>query len=242
MQRRRVQEDGRRGHAYTEQCNSVVAPQLPPPLQRIDISRQRKFQEAGSEPLGSDWGKAEVDGIVGVRAANAASIRQMQSNADPAVAQLRQDLACIEVTAINLPDCEEREELRRAVADLRSKAESFRVSAKLPLTGARAGKVARRQNGRPEEQRIVTALHPGRQQNRKRAPLAQQQQAGQQEAGQQQAGQQEAGQHQAAAGVPFPTLAKKGKPTNKVRERHMGRLACAGAVQRPNAAGIAHLY
>ena len=208
----------------------------PPPLQRIDISRQRKFQEAGSEPLGSDWGKAEVDGIVGVRAANAASIRQMQSNADPAVAQLRQDLACIEFTAINLPDCEERKELRWAVEDLRSKAESFKVSTKLPLTEARAGKVARRQNGRPEEQRVVTALHPGRLQNRKRAALAQHQ------AGQQQLGEQQVGQQQAAAGDPFPTLAKKGKPTNKVRGKHMGRLACAGAVQHPNAAGIVHLY
>ena len=106
----------------------------------------------------------------------------------------------------------------------------------LPLTEARAGKVARRQNGRPEEQRVVTALHPGRLQNRKRAALAQHQ------AGQQQLGEQQVGQQQAAAGDPFPTLAKKGKPTNKVRGKHMGRLACAGAAQHPNAAGIVHLY
>ena len=198
--------------------HTTPASLLPTPtLQRIDISRHRKFQQASSEPLGSDSGRAELSTIWGVRATNATSIRQMQSNADPAVAQLRQDLTGIEFIAINLPDGKEREELRQAVHDLRSKAESLGVSAKLPLTAKRAGKVARRRNGRREEQRVVTALQPSRQQNRKRAPLAQQQQAEQQQAGQQQAaGGAAAGR--AEAGDPFPTLGKKGKPTNKVSE------------------------
>jgi hypothetical protein len=197
-------------------------------LQRIDISRQRRFQEASCEPLGSDWGKAELGGIMGVRAANAAAIGQVQSNADPAVAKLRQQLACLERIAINLPEGEEREELRQGVEDLCSKAESFGVSAKLPLTQTRAGKVARRQNGRPEEQRLVTALHPSRQQCRQRDSLLQQQAAQQQlaepeqEAGQQQgAGQQQISQQQQpAGGDAYPPLGKKGKATNKVSPRH----------------------
>lgn len=206
----------------------------PPLLQRIDISRQRRFQEASSEPLGSDWGKAELGGIMGVRTANAAAIRQVQSNTDPAVAKLRQRLACLERIAINLPEGEEREELWQDVEDLCSKAESFSVSAKLPLTMTRAGKVKRRQNGRPEEQRLVTALHPSRQHHRQRASLVQQQVAqqqlaepqqgaGQQEAGQQQgAGQQQMRQEQqAAGGDAYPPLGKKGKPTNKVSTRHV---------------------
>ena len=212
-------------HAHTLNAAADLSalshhPCQPPPtptLQRIDISRHRKFQQASSEPLGSDSGRAELSTIWGVRATNATSIRQMQSNADPAVAQLRQDLTGIEFIAINLPDGKEREELRQAVHDLRSKAESLGVSAKLPLTATRAGKVARRRNGRREEQRVVTALQPSRQQNRKRAPLAQQQQAEQQQPGQQHAaGGTAAGR--AEAGDPFPTLGKKGKPTNKVSE------------------------
>ena len=111
---------------YT-QCSSrsfcpLTPPSQPPPnpypAQLIDISRHRKFQQASSEPLGSDSGRAELSTIWGVRATNATSIRQMQSNADPAVAQLRQDLTGIEFIAINLPDGKEREELRQAVHDL----------------------------------------------------------------------------------------------------------------------------
>lgn len=225
--------------------------QHPPPLpllQRIDISRQRRFQEASSEPLGSDWGKAELGGIMGVRTANAAAIRQVQSNADPAVAKLRQRLACLERIAINLPEGDEREELWQDLEDLCSKAESFSVSARLPLTMTRAGKVARRQNGRPEEQRLVTALHPSRQPHRPRASLVQQlaepQQQGagpQQGAGQQQEARQE---QPAAGGDAYPPLGKKGRPTNKVSTRHveprLWRRLHACSAQPTCAEGIPH--
>ena len=107
-------------HIYSmQQQNSLPSHTTPasllptPTLQRIDISRHRKFQQASSEPLGSDSGRAELSTIWGVRATNATSIRQMQSNADPAVAQLRQDLTGLEFIAINLPDGTAREELRQ---------------------------------------------------------------------------------------------------------------------------------
>lgn len=59
------------------------------------------------------------------------------------------------------------------MSDLRIKAEQATVSAKLPCTAARAGKVQRRQQGRPDNQVKVTALHPGR--KRSGVPLVQQQ-------------------------------------------------------------------
>ena len=246
---------GRAGPAPLWHASShmpLPLPSTPPPplplLQRIDISRQRRFQEASSEPLGSDWGKAELGGIMGVRTANAAAIRQVQSNADPAVAKLRQRLACLERIAINLPEGDEREELWQDLEDLCSKAESFSVSAKLPLTMTRAGKVVRRQNGRPEEQRLVTALHPSRQHHRPRASLVQQlaepQQQGagpQQGAGQQQEARQE---QPAAGGDAYPPLGKKGRPTNKVSTRHveprLWRRLHACSAQPTCAEGIPH--
>lgn len=103
----------------------------------------------------------------------AAAIRKAQSNADPFVAGLRQDLAQLQRLIVTLPDSEERDELRQAVSDLRSKAEQAAVGAKLPRTEARAGKVQRRQQGRPDNQVKVTALHPGR--KRSGVPLVQQQ-------------------------------------------------------------------
>jgi len=55
------------------------------PLQRIEISGQRTFQQASSEPLGEDW-QAELNQLRSTRASAAAAIKTAQTNADPAVA------------------------------------------------------------------------------------------------------------------------------------------------------------
>ena len=68
---------------------------------------------------------------------------------------------------------EEKEALLQGVVDLHSRAVQAAARSKLPPTAPRAGKVQRRQAGRPEGQRKVTALQTGRKHNSKR-PLAQQ--------------------------------------------------------------------
>ena len=149
----------------------------PPPtnscLQRITIHRPRTFQQLASEPLGADWGKAEMRGLLTMQGSTAAAIRRAQSNAEPAVAGLRNDLAYIERTVLSLPEGEEKEALLQGVADLRSRAVEAAARTKLPPTAQRAGKVQRRQAGRPEGQHKVTALQPTRTHSSKR-PLAQQ--------------------------------------------------------------------
>lgn len=151
-----------------------VSPDLPRPAlpQRLELCCSRTFQAATAEPLGPDLGQAEMRQLVLAKQSTAADIRQAQSNADPFVAGLRQDLAQVQRLILTLPDSEQRDQLRRAVSDLRSKAEQAAVDAKLPLTKAPAGKVQRRQQGRLEGQVEVTALHPKR--KRSGVPLVQQ--------------------------------------------------------------------
>lgn len=142
-------------------------------MQRITIHRPRTFQQPTSEPLGADWGKAEMRGLLAMQGSTAAAIRRAQSNAEPAVAGLRNDLAYVERTVLSLPEGEEKEALLQGVADLRSRAVEAAACTKLPPTAPRAGKVQRRQAGRPEGQHKVTALQPTRKHSKKR-PLAQQ--------------------------------------------------------------------
>ena len=140
----------------------LIHPQLPLPArtQRIDITHQRTFQQPSCEPLGEDWGLAERRALEAAPPASAAAVREGQTNADPAVAQLRRDVAAIERIALDLPDGDERNELLQGIKDLLSKAESAAAATNLAPTKARAGKQQRRQNGRPDNQRLVTALLP----------------------------------------------------------------------------------
>ncbi len=164
-------------------------------LQRIELGSSRTFQQPLREPLGTDWG-AEVRMLMAAQQASAAAMRRSQSNADPEVAAVRGDLGYVQRVFLSLPEGDERDDLQQSIKGLRSKAEQMAAAAQLQPTATRAGKQERRQNGRPEGQRISTALHPGRTNTRKRVPLAQQQ----------------------AAGVsdPFTSKAKKGKDVRKV--------------------------
>ena len=184
---------------FVRSAHQVPIPNPPPTtanvcLQRITIHRPRTFQQPTSEPLGADWGKAEMRGLLAMQGCTAAAIRRAQSNADPAVASLRNDMGYIERIALSLPEGDEKEALLQGVADLRSRAAEAAARSKLPPTAPRAGKVQRRQAGRPEGQRKVTALQTGRTHNNKR-PLAQQ-----------------AGSY----GDEFKPQAKKGRTTDKV--------------------------
>lgn len=150
--------------------------------------------------MGDDMGFGEVHSLLMTESATAAAVRHSVSNADPAVAAIRGDLATIQRVALGLP-AEEQQELQQAIKDLRSKAEGMAEAAHMQPTETRAGKQERRRNGRPEGQRVVTALHGGRQNRRGRAALIRQQQEQQQPED---------------CSDPFPKAAKKGKPTHKV--------------------------
>jgi hypothetical protein len=149
--------------------------------------------------MGDDMGAGELCALLTTQSATAAAVRRSQSNADPAVAAIRGDLATIQRIALGLP-AEEQEELQRDIKDLRSKAEDMAQAAQMEPTDTRAGKQERRRNGRPEGQRRVTALHKGRKNQRDRAALIRQQE-----------------QEPENCSDPFPKATKKGKPTNKVR-------------------------
>ena len=142
-------------------------------LQPINISCHRTFQQAGSEPLGEDWGKAEMQTLLTVQASTTTAIRRAQSNADPFVAGVRQDAAQVVQVLLSLPEGETRQRLAQALGDLRVEVEAASAQAQLPLTTVRAGKVDRRQNGRPEGQRKVTALFPNRKGSKKRSLVEQ---------------------------------------------------------------------
>jgi hypothetical protein len=75
-------------------------------------------------------------------------------------------------------------------------AEGFLATNRLLLTEVRASKVARRQNGRPENQRKTTALQPGCRKRTGEALVL---------------------QHAAEPSDPLPTLGKKGRQVKKVR-------------------------
>ena len=172
-------------------------------LQPIDISCQRTFQQAPFEPMGTDMGAGELRSLLAAKGATAAAVRQGQSNADPAVAAIRGDMATIQRIALGLP-AEEQQELQQAIKDLRGKAEAMAEAAHLEPTETRAGKQERRRNGRPEGQRLVTALHKGRKHKRGRAALIRQQQQQQEPEN---------------CSDPFPKATRKGKPTHKVEAR-----------------------
>ena len=126
------------------------------------------------EPLGEDWGKAEMAALLGMQQLTAAAVRKAVSNADPAMAQLRKDAAIVQHACAALPEGEHREALLQHSAALRREAEAALVTAQLQPTTTRAGKVVRRQQGRPEGQRKVTALFPGRTSGSKRSLMDEQ--------------------------------------------------------------------
>lgn len=187
-------------------CTALPATALPcPPLpqeQRIDISAPRTFQEASKEPLGPDWGHAEMDSLRGAAEEATAAVRHNQSNACPKMAAINKHLAGVKRLAGALPP-EKKSVAEAACAELWRLVEQITAEAQLPLTAVRAGKVVRRQEhrkqqGRTETHRTAKALHPSRNSKRKAALI-----------------------EEGASGVEqsdaFPTLAKKGKAVDKVR-------------------------
>jgi len=62
-------------------------------LQSIDISCQRTFQQAPTEPMGDDTGAGELRSLLAAQGATATAVRHSQSNADPAVAAIRNHLS-----------------------------------------------------------------------------------------------------------------------------------------------------
>ena len=178
------------------------SPCSPITMQPTTNTGARTFQTPNNEPLGDLWQAELQSQLAVVRQTSNDGIRRAQSNADPCVGAFRADLAAAERAMVRLPEGEGREELRRAAADLRSIADRLTEAAQLPVTETRAGKQQRRRNGRPENQHKVTALFPGRRNVRLRAPLVEQAE----------------GQDAQALSDPLPTLAKKGKAVNKVRD------------------------
>lgn len=128
-------------------------------LQHIEISGQRTFQQASSEPLGEDW-QAELKQLRAAKASAAAAIQQAQTNADPAVAQLRSDAAYVQRTVAALPQGEDRQALLDMSAELRRKAEAAAAAAGLQPTEVRAGKQQRRADLRGPTDRKVKPLLP----------------------------------------------------------------------------------
>jgi len=129
------------------------------PLQRIEISGQRTFQQASSEPLGEDW-QAELNQLRSTRASAAAAIKTAQTNADPAVAQLRSDAAYVQRTVAALPPGDARDTLLDMSAELRREAEAAAAAAGLQPTEVRAGKQQRRADLRAPGDRKIKPLLP----------------------------------------------------------------------------------
>lgn len=150
--------------------------------------------------MGDDMGAGELHSLLATQSATAAAVQRGQSNVDPAVAEIRGDLATVQRIALGLP-AEEQQELQQAIKDLRIAAEVMAEATRMEPAEKRAGKQERRRNGRPEGQRVVTALHKGRKNKRSRAALMHQQQ--------------ELVQPEDCSD-PLPKAAKKGRPTHKV--------------------------
>lgn len=85
-------------------------------------------------------------------------MQQAQTNADPAVAQLRNDAAYVQRTVAALPEGEARQALLDKSAELRGEAEAAAAAASLQPTEVRAGKQQRRRNLRSPDDRVVKAL------------------------------------------------------------------------------------
>ena len=161
------------------------------------INVARTFQEPTIEPLGDDW-HAEVTNLRQGKMAATAAIEKTQTNADPGLAQLRSDAACVQRAYLALPDEEACEALLQHSAALRAEAEQLVAAAGLQPTEVRAGKQQRRRQQRNPEDRVVKALQPWR--NRPRCSSA--------------AGQEMAPENRCD---PLPQLGKRGIAVNKVR-------------------------
>lgn len=128
-------------------------PSPPPRPQAYNINIRRTFQLPASEPLGADWGAAELQALVGAPAQCAAAIQQVTGNADPEIAGARRAAAYAVSVADSLPEGEQRQAVLAALADAERLAREAAASAQLPATAVRAGKVGRRVNSRGEELR-----------------------------------------------------------------------------------------
>lgn len=150
-------------------CHLLAAPLLtafsgiqvltgaPPPADVDQVGSA--FQQASSEPLGEDW-QAELKQLRAAKASAAAAIQQAQTNADPAVAQLRSDAAYVQRTVAALPQGEDRQALLDMSAELRRKAKAAAAAAGLQPTEVRAGKQQRRADLRGPTDRKVKPLLP----------------------------------------------------------------------------------
>ncbi|EFN58954.1 hypothetical protein CHLNCDRAFT_50501 [Chlorella variabilis] len=165
-------------------------------VQKLRIMiKGRVFQQPTSEPLGDDWGQ-ELRMLTRVRQTSATAIKQVVTNADDTTAATRADLNYVGRTVADLPEGEEKQALCQAVKDLRSKAEEMRQAARLEPTKVRAGKQARRKQGRNEQDRLTRALLTRK--HKSSLPLAQQTAA-------------------AERSDPLPTLRQKDKSAMKMR-------------------------
>ena len=112
-------------------------------MQPIPIPAPRTFQQPKSEPLGPDMGGKERATIIAARSASTAAIKRVQSNAEPIVAKLRQDLSYVSHAALTLPR-EQLAEVADQAAALLQTVEGMLQEAQLPQTEQSAGKKERR--------------------------------------------------------------------------------------------------
>ncbi|KAL4421311.1 hypothetical protein ABPG75_010602 [Micractinium tetrahymenae] len=130
-----------------------AGPPVPDANVAYNINIRRTFQLPASEPLGDDWGQAELQALVGAPQRCAAAIQQATGNADLEIAAARRAAAYAVSVADSLPEGEQRQAVLAALAEAQRLAEGAAASAKLPATAVRAGKIGRRLNSRGEELR-----------------------------------------------------------------------------------------
>jgi hypothetical protein len=188
-------------------------PPTPHPRQAYNINIHRTFQLPSVEPLGADWGEAELRALTGAAGRCAAAIRLATGNADPEIAAARRAAAYAISVADALPRGEQRQAVLDKLAEARRMAEEAAAASKLPATMVRAGKVQRRANHRGTDlrgpgQRVVKPLL-NRRGSKKRALVDD-----------------EAINH----GDEFQKRPRKGKETNKVGGVHGG--AVVGTCRR----------
>ncbi|KAL4421314.1 hypothetical protein ABPG75_011825 [Micractinium tetrahymenae] len=130
-----------------------AGPPVPDANVAYNINIRRTFQLPASEPLGDDWGQAELQALAGAPQRCAAAIQQATGNADLEIAAARRAAAYAVSVADSLPEGEQRQAVLAALAEAQRLAEGAAASAKLPATAVRAGKIGRRLNSRGEELR-----------------------------------------------------------------------------------------
>lgn len=123
------------------------------PLQAYNINIHRTFQLPSVEPLGADWGEAELRALTGAAGRCAAAVRLATGNADPEIAAARRAAAYAISVADALPRGEQRQAVLDKLAEELRVAEEAAAASKLPATTVRAGKVQRRANHRGTELR-----------------------------------------------------------------------------------------